>query len=195
MRRGRRTAPPDLPPGLAQWVRSLVSPGRWRHILGVVDEARRLARLNGLPGRKAALAAYLHDAAKEMPPDAMLSLLEGTPFRLDRHERKITALWHPHASAALAFKAWGVRDKAVLEAVRRHALGGPDMGPLARVLFVADYVEPGRRFKGAREARLRSRRSLSDGVRLKCEGTMAYLRRRRLSIHPRLKRTWQKSLT
>src|SRR6185369_7080414 len=127
-----------------KWVKTQVSARRFAHIRGVVSEARKLARANGIPEEKAVLAAWFHDCAKEWTREKMLEALKGSSFKLDALEKKMPGLWHPHAGAATAYKMWKVRDAGILEAVRCHTLGGPKMGPLAQVLFVADFVEPGR---------------------------------------------------
>jgi predicted HD superfamily hydrolase involved in NAD metabolism len=153
-----------------------------------------MARRHGLNPRKAEWAALLHDVAKERSRSEMIRLLKGTPFRLDPEERKIPALWHPAAAAALAWKVWKVRDREVLEAIRCHALGGAKMGLLARVLFVADYMEPGRTFRGARKARRLARKGLREGILAKCEGTLAHLTGCGLTVHPKLLETWNSNL-
>ena len=48
------------------------------------------------------------------------------------------------ASAALLKKDFGVTDNEILEAVSVHTFGAPDMGNLAKILYVADKIEPGR---------------------------------------------------
>jgi len=39
---------------------------------------------------------------------------------------------------------WGIDDEEILDAVRDHVTGSTHMGPIAKVLFVADKLEPGR---------------------------------------------------
>ncbi|HET9870162.1 MAG TPA: bis(5'-nucleosyl)-tetraphosphatase (symmetrical) YqeK [bacterium] len=175
---------------VAAWVRTQVGPARWKHIQGVVQSAEKLARRFGLPVGKARLAAWLHDCAKELPRARMLAWMRGTPFRLDAGERALPALWHPHAGAAIAWKKWGVRDRGLLEAVRCHTLGGERMGPLAQAIFVADFIEPGRRFPGVGEARRAARESLAGGVRAKASQTVALLLSEGRLVHPRLLLTW-----
>lgn len=173
----------------AAWVRSLVSPARCRHVTGVAETARNLAALHGVDPFRAELAAWLHDCAKELPKDEMRRLIEESPWSLDPEEEALPALWHPHAGAWRANRERGVRDGEVLEAVRRHTLGHPSMSPLAQLLFVADYVEPGRNFPGVEEARAAARRSLSEAVVLKCSQTLSFLEAAGRPVHPRLRET------
>ncbi len=172
------------------WVQTQVSPNRFRHISGVVQAAKRIARREGLSLEDAELAAWLHDCAKELPKDRMRGLIRGTEFKLDAQEKEMPVLWHPHAGAALARKRWGIRKPAVLEAIRRHTLGAPGMGPLAQVIFVADFIETGRDFPGVREARRAAAKGLGEGVLAKASRTIAFLLQRERVLHPRLLETW-----
>ncbi|HVM31715.1 MAG TPA: bis(5'-nucleosyl)-tetraphosphatase (symmetrical) YqeK [bacterium] len=172
------------------WVKTQVSPRRFAHIQGVARSAEALARRHGQSVEKCRLAAWLHDAAKEYTRARMLQCLKGSPFRLDPLEQKMPGLWHPHAGAALALKRWKIKDREVLEAIRCHTLGGEKMGPVAQVVFVADFIEPGRAFKGLVRARRAARESLVKGVRAKAEMTLGHLLQAGHLIHPRLVLTY-----
>ncbi|MGH7738763.1 MAG: bis(5'-nucleosyl)-tetraphosphatase (symmetrical) YqeK [bacterium] len=175
---------------LSAWVRTQVSPKRYRHVQGVVKTSKRLAARFGLSESKAQTAAWLHDCAKELSRGEMARWIRGTPFGLDALERKLPGLWHPHAGAAIALRKWNVRDTEVLEAIRCHTLGSEKMKPLAQVVFVADFIEPGREFEGVREARRMAKTGLANGVRFKAGLTLEHLWKNRQVIHPRLVLTW-----
>lgn len=176
-------------------MKSQVSPRRFKHIQGVVKTSGDLAGRFGQSASKARLAAWFHDCAKEMTRAQMLSWLRGTPFRLDRLEKRMPGLWHPHAGAAIALKKWKLKDAAVLEAIRSHTLGGERMGPLAQVVFVADFIEPGRVFEGVGLARAAARRGLAEGVRVKTVLTLEQLLKNGEMVHPRLLLTWNAFLS
>jgi len=171
-------------------VKSQVSPRRFKHIQGVVKTSGILAKRFGQSAPKATLAAWLHDCAKELSRAEMLSWLKGTPFHLDAVEKQMPGLWHPHAGAAIALKKWKIKDQAVLEAIRSHTLGGVWMDSLAQVVFVADFIEPGRVFEGVQQARAAARRGLTEAVYVKAALTLEQLLKSREMIHPRLLLTW-----
>lgn len=176
------------------WVKTQVSAQRYHHIQGVAKTAGRLAKHYGLPVEKAKLAGWLHDCAKELTKSEMLQWIKKSPFPLDSEEKKLPALWHPHAGAAIAFKKWGIKDVKVLEAIRCHTLGHPLMSPLAQVIFVADFIEPGRDFDGLLLARQAARANLRQAVLCKCSMTMAHLLNQNMKIHDRLLKTWNEFL-
>ena len=177
-----------------EWVRTQVSPYRFQHIEGVAKTAKSLAQKHHLPPRKAEWAALLHDCAKELSRAEMKRWIKKGGFKLDKAEEAMPGLWHPHAGAALAKLKWGIKDKDILEAIRCHTLGGAGMGPLARLLFVADFIEPGRRFRGVEVVRRAADSDLAEAVLLKCSMTLQFLFEKGMKVHPRLVETWNSHL-
>lgn len=133
-----------------------VSPKRLRHIRGVADTAVQLARAYGCDEGKARLAGVLHDwdkglrdkeirrRARDLGVDAEAGewVLENMP----------EVLHGPTAAAALAREYPGIPDD-VLRAIRVHTTAAPEMGDLDMILYVADAIEPSRRFDNVEEMR------------------------------------------
>ena len=96
-------------------------------------------------------AGVLHDALKDAP------LAELHDIAGDRWPDPVV-----HAPAcADRLTADGVEDRSLLEAIRYHPVGHPDLDSLGEYLILADYLEPGRSGGGTR-ARLRE--LLPDGA-------------------------------
>lgn len=167
-----------------------MSPHRLKHIRGVVKTAEKLALHYGLPVSKARTAAWLHDCAKELPKSEMAGWIRKAREPLDRPEKQMPGLWHPHAAVGIAVHQWGIKDPSILEAIRCHTLGHPDMKPLAQLIFVADFTEPGRAFPGVAQARKSAFESLGKGVQAKASMTIVFLFEKGMKIHPRLLETW-----
>ena len=58
-------------------------------------------------------------------------------------------LLHAWAGAARARDLFGLRDAEIAEAISLHATGAPEMGPLARLIYVCDIAAAGRDFREA----------------------------------------------
>ena len=71
-----------------------------------------------------------------------------------------------------------------LEAIERHTVGGAAMSTLARCLFVADSIEPGRTYAGVDEVRRLARLSLDDALHLIVRRDIERLERRGRAVHP-----------
>lgn len=161
-------------------VRGVLTPKRYRHVMGVVRQAASLCALYGAPRAlypQARLAALLHDCAKQLPP-ARLAVLAGddTPGADN--------VLHAAAGAVLARTAYGVTDDAVLRAIRLHCTGDAGMTLLDMIVYLADLTEPGRVFEGVE----RYRAHLGDGpeaaMRLAIAGTLGLLASLGVPVHP-----------
>jgi len=127
---------------LAARLKAELKPARWEHTRGVLRTAERLALAHGLDPQRARLAALLHDCGKAWGREALLARLKAAGA--DAEEAALPALWHAPVGAWRARHDFGCRDAEILEAVRYHSTGAPGQTPLQKLLFVADYIEPGR---------------------------------------------------
>lgn len=110
--------------------------GAWSTELAPQDETRWRA------------AAWLHDALRDAEAAALPALVPAE-FRD----------WHPsllHGPAAAAqLRRDGLQDESVLRAITFHTVGHPDLDLLGCCLYLADFLEPGRKFGAEWRAALR----------------------------------------
>ena len=92
-------------------VRSRLSDKRYEHTLNVKKMAVRLAKRYGVDEDKAALAALLHDSAKEISKDEMRELMRQYPQYAEGGEERPAPVWHGICAAILARTQWGVEDE------------------------------------------------------------------------------------
>ena len=59
-------------------------------------------------------------------------------------EKRNPFLVHSKLGAVYANKLYGIDDEEVISAIRFHTTGKPDMTLLEKIIFIADYIEPGR---------------------------------------------------
>jgi HD superfamily phosphohydrolase YqeK len=126
-----------LRPTLPEW--AIVTPARREHIERVAKLAARWALDMGVPENERhrwLRAVWLHDALRDAPAEELARLAPSTPGPPD--------LRHGPASAARA-KAEGETDRGVLDAVRYHSIGLAEWDMVGRILYCADYLEPGRK--------------------------------------------------
>lgn len=175
------------------WLKDHVSPQRLDHILGVEATAAALAKAHGLDPQRAAMAGLLHDLAKFFPPQQLLAIAEEHQLPLDPVLAATPHLIHADVSAIVATTEFGITHPDLLEAIRCHTLGMPDMSPLASVVFVADAIEPTRGMDPSLEKlRQVAGHNLYQAVRMTCDYTLDYLVHHHKIIHPRmiLTRNW-----
>ena len=134
-------------------VRSRLSDKRYQHTINVRKMAVKLARRYGVDEEKAALAALLHDSAKEISKDEMKELMAKYPQYAEGGESRPAPVWHGVCAAILARTEWGVTDEAVLSAIACHTAGKPGMTKLDKVLYLADMTSKERDWHGVGKLR------------------------------------------
>lgn len=117
-----------------------LSAKRYQHTLNVRRMAVKLAKRWGADPEKAALAALLHDTAKELPREEMLQILNDNAIMTENAQNRPSPVWHGICAAILAQTQWGVEDEEVLSAIRCHTTGKPGMSLLDEIVFLADMT-------------------------------------------------------
>ncbi len=154
-----------------------LNPKRYEHTLSVAYTAATLAMIHGEDEEKAILAGLLHDCAKCLPNKKLLSICEKHDLPVSEVERQNpAALLHAKAGSFLACKKYNISDEEILNAIRYHTTGRPGMSRLEKILYIADYIEPGR--KHASNLEQIRRMAYQDLDRTLCkilEDTLSYL--------------------
>lgn len=117
---------------------------RFEHTLGVTYTAACLAMRYDVDAERAEIAGLLHDCAKCLSNEKKVSLCKKQSIEINMTEAKNPFLLHAKAGAYLAQHKYGIRDADILNAVRYHTTGRPGMSMLEKIVFIADYIEPGR---------------------------------------------------
>ncbi len=117
---------------------------RFIHTLGVAGTATSLAMCYGVDPKPAELAGLLHDCAKNLDLKKMQKICEKGNYKVSEKEENSVSLLHSKAGSVLAQEKFGVQDEDILNAIRFHTTGRPGMSLLEKIIFVADYIEPGR---------------------------------------------------
>lgn len=151
-----------------------ISPKRFRHIQGVVEAAIQLAEKYQCSKEKARLAALLHDCCKEYSNEELKGIL-AEDYSLDKVILNYPSLLHGPAGAIIAKDKFKVNDEEILEAVRVHTTGKINMSLLDKIVFLADYIEPNRKFKGVDELRQLAMINLDEAVLEGFNGTIKKL--------------------
>lgn len=130
---------------LRKQMEKVLEPKRYEHTLGVAYTAATLAMIYGEDADKAMTAGMLHDCAKCIEFQKQLKICEKNNIALSDAEReKDSRLIHAKAGSVLAKEKYGVEDDDILNAISYHTTGRPKMSPLEKIIYIADFIEPGR---------------------------------------------------
>lgn len=155
-----------------------LSSKRYLHTLGVSYTAACLAMAHGADMDSAMTAGLLHDCAKPLKGEEQIALCEKNRLEITEVERiNPSALLHAKVGAYLAQTRYKVTDADILNAIRYHTTGRPKMSRLEKILYISDYIEPGRKHVADLETiRQMAYRDLDATMAKILENTLAYLK-------------------
>ncbi len=116
--------------------------GLRRHTYRVRGIALELARQHGVDEARACLGALAHDVARAMKGDELLRKAQELGIPVHPVEGQVPLLLHGPVGAELLRRAGGLDDPDIYEAVYWHSTARRGMGPLAKVVFLADKLDP-----------------------------------------------------
>ena len=121
-----------------------------------------LAKRACVDPHKAATALLLHDIGKYVTKEEAEKMGVRFDGRIDGMPLPIR---HAEIGAELLRQIVGIRDDEIVEAVRWHTTGKPDMTPMEKVVYLADYIEPLRNFPTVDILRAAAEKSIDEGLR------------------------------
>ncbi|HJG22428.1 HD domain-containing protein [Enterococcus durans] len=176
---------------LMQKIQMRMSERRFNHVLGVEEMAIALAEKYGCSPEKASIAALTHDYAKERPDDEFILVI-----KRDGYDTALldygNAIWHGVVGASFVERELGITDEEILHAIRVHTTGAAKMSLLDKIIYVADYIEPGRVFPGVKEARELALIDLDEAVAFETKHTLAHLIEQEQQIYPKTIETYNR---
>ncbi len=125
-------------------LKKVLSEKRYEHTLGVSFTSVCLAMKYGEDIDKARIAGLLHDCAKYLDDDKLISLCKKYDLGISESEKKSPYLLHGKVGALIARKKFQIEDEDIINAITYHTTGRIGMSLLEKIVFIADYIEPQR---------------------------------------------------
>lgn len=162
---------------IEQKLKSVLKEKRFTHTTGVRYTAASLAMCHGCDIKKAQLAGLLHDCAKGYSEEELLLHAKEYGLDISKWEKRAPHLLHAKVGAYLAEHEYHIEDAEVLDAIRYHTTGRPNMSELEKIIFIADYIEPNRKMlEGLPECRKLAFEDLDEAMYQILHNTLQYLR-------------------
>ena len=182
----------DLIKKLTKAMEEVQTGKRFQHTLGVEFTAAALAMKHDEVLLDAQLAGLLHDCAKCLSDEKLIKICVKNHLDISEVERRNPYLLHGKAGAVLAKSEFGIEDQNILNAIQYHTTGRPEMSKLEKIIFIADYIEPGRKeAPGLPEIRKLAFEDLDKAMIRILEDTLAYLKSGKGEIDPQTNETYQ----
>jgi predicted HD superfamily hydrolase involved in NAD metabolism len=164
-------------------VKEQLTEHRYQHTLGVMETAIALANQYDADIKKAELAAIFHDYAKFRQKDEMKEIIISQRLPEDLLAFN-PELWHAPVGAYLVEQEAGITDEDVLDAIRYHTSGRPGMTLLEKIIYLADYIEPGRHFPGVEEVRAIAKENIDKALIKAVQNTILFLMKKNQTVYP-----------
>ena len=153
---------------LREAVKEKLSESRFAHTEGVVRAAKILAA-ELLPEKIEELtaAAYLHDIAKELSTDELISLSTHYGYEPTDDDISSPQVLHAFAAPSVILESFPEFAKSdIMSSVFKHTTGDSEMSVFDEIIFISDYIEDGRKYPSC----ISVREYLFDGLK-KAENT------------------------
>ena len=165
---------------------------RYEHTMGVMYTAASMAMAFHMNPEKALLAGLLHDCGKYGTNEEQLESCKKHQITLSDAELEIPALVHAKLGVYYAKNRYGVSDEEILQAIRYHTTGHPGMSDLEKIVYLADYIEPGRKnIPNLPDIRQLAFRDLNKAVKTVSGQTLRYLESTGGKTDPATRETWE----
>ena len=165
---------------------------RYQHTLGVMYTSAALAMRYGEDMNKALTAGLLHDCAKCIPGDEKIKLCKKHKIDISKAEEQNPSLLHAKLGAYMAKEKYHIDDPDVLDAIRSHTTGRPAMSLLEKIVYIADYIEPGRaELPNMKEVRALAFKDIDECLYRILKDSLVYLQTRDMTIDPTTEKTYE----
>ena len=126
-------------------VKNTLSEKRYIHSIGVMKQAKYLAKKYGQDVEIAKAVGIAHDIAKELTEEEKIKYVEENKIKIDEIEKINIGLLHAKIGADICKKKYNFTEE-MQNAIKYHTTGNENMDTLAKIIFVADKTEENRKY-------------------------------------------------
>lgn len=164
----------------------LLTQSRIEHIKNTTLTALDMAKRFGADQNKVIIACMLHDIAKSYTAENLRKVY-GKYVPKDCPDKVV----HSFSGRQIAEEDFGITDGEILRAIETHTAGEPAMTDVQKIVFIADFIEPGRDFRSVKAIRTAAKRSLDEAVYQITRDSIDYLAEKKRAIYPLTYKTYE----
>ncbi len=164
-------------------VRPHLTEHRYTHTIGVLQTAVSLCAQYGGDQEVIETAAILHDIAKFWSGERLKESIIHYKLKQDLLDYD-KETWHGPVGAEYVKTVLGITDDRILNCIRNHTVGNVHMSTEEKIIWLADYIEPGRHFPGVDEVRELAQQDLNAALLCAFDRTILFLLKQRKKVYP-----------
>lgn len=158
-------------------------PARYWHSISVAITAVNLASIYDENADDCLVAGLLHDYCKCIPKDQMFVECEKHGVTLSEEDKNAVGCIHGFLGAKVCKDLFNISDR-IYDAIYFHTCGKPDMNMLEKIIYIADFIEPLRKFRDkVINIRKLAFTDINKSIILASEMNLEFLKVRNLFIH------------
>lgn len=154
-------------------IKKRLSAKRYQHSLNVMKKAEELAIKYNVDVQKARLVGLAHDIAKDMPKEEKLQYVKKNHIEIDEIEAINIELLHAKIGADICKKKYEF-TKEMQQAIQYHTTGNVEMDDLAKILFIADKTEEGRKYLDFEKIQKEEEKGINDELIFLLDNSIRY---------------------
>ena len=156
-----------------------MKPQRIEHSFYATVEGIKLAKRYDVNITDVTLALLMHDIGKYVTEELLAKYGIPVPDCAELPDE----CKHAEYGAAICRYDYGLSDE-IVNAVKYHTTCSPDMDKLAKIVALADFIEPSRKFDGVEEIRNIAKTDLDKAVLAMLKSTIRYLKANNKFVAP-----------
>ena len=131
---------------IKKYAKSVEKKTRYEHSKRVAKVCVQLAKQFGLKKKEAYLIGISHDICKHYDNELMINTAKKSGEEIQPFYLEDPHALHGMAAGVVLREKFFISDEALIEAVSNHVIGKIGMNDYSKILYIADKVEPGRKF-------------------------------------------------
>lgn len=163
-------------------LRNMLSEERYNHSLRVQSTSVKLAKAYNIDIEKASAAGLLHDCAKGYSDENLLKYAVEYGIEINEIYTANPQLLHGPVGSFLARHVFNIDDPDVIHSIYYHTTGCENMSMLDKIIYIADFIEPGRDFPGVDKLRKVAYDELDISILMAMDSTIRYVIERKQMI-------------
>ncbi|WP_125152589.1 bis(5'-nucleosyl)-tetraphosphatase (symmetrical) YqeK [Clostridium rectalis] len=138
---------------IEEYLKKNLEQKRFKHSISVRDTAIDMGKFYGENIEKLRIAGLVHDCAKNIKGYELINIARKHGYKIDDVCKKSPQLLHGLVGSIIAKEVMEINNKDILNAIAYHTTGRKNMTMIEKIIYLADYIEPLRKYDGVNELR------------------------------------------
>lgn len=163
-------------------VKCCLSKSRYNHSLRVMEEAKRLAKHYDADIEKCMLCGLTHDMCKEYTFEDNKNFIDKYNLSYDLLKEENKNIIHGVIASIVVKEKYNFSDDMIL-AIKYHTTGYPNMDLLAKIVYLADKIEPSKDYPNIEEERSLAYKDIDKAIIFCLKNQIEYLKEKNKVIN------------